>query len=315
MSLNKVIAVMTAIALQANPAPSQIPTELYDEPLIQTQEEIEKQPVIPERNPEIDFSIITNAQSEIVVDVSSGLVLYAKNAKVQRPLASLTKLVSSMVILDAGLNPDEDILVHAYDIESIGRNWLESGESMKRGEAFQGMLIQSVNELANAFADAYPGGREAFVEAMNNKARTLELEDTTFVDPSGISPSNVSTALDIARIIRSALAYPEIREATEMSIATFSTTGGRSIRFDTTNNLLSSYLNQDPYRIVLGKTGSLPEAGYCLGQVTRHPDGQQIIAIVLGESDHFARFQDVKALTAWSFDAYRWEKRGESSSE
>jgi D-alanyl-D-alanine carboxypeptidase len=74
-----------------------------------------------------------------------------------------------------------------------------------------------------------------------------------------------------------------------------------------TNNLLSSYLNQDPYKIIVGKTGSLPEAGYCLGQVTRLPGGHEVIAVVLGSDNHFSRFQDVKALTGWAAETFRWE--------
>jgi D-alanyl-D-alanine endopeptidase (penicillin-binding protein 7) len=133
------------------------------------------------------------------------------------------------------------------------------------------------------------------------------LEYTTFVDPSGISPKNVSSALDVARVFRSAIAYPEIREATQSNRFDMRTLAGRLVHLDPTNNLLSSYLNAEPYGIVAGKTGSLPEAGYCLGQVTRHPDGQQVITVVLGSDNHFGRFQEVKALTAWAFDVFSWK--------
>jgi len=301
MTLNAVIALLAAVVLRANPSPAAIPETIA----------IESRPAIP--NPpapkkirEDSFGIATTAQSAIVVDVASGSVLYGKNAEVTRPIASLTKLVSAMVVLDDGLRPDDALLVSAEDIEPIGRHSFNAGETLPRGLAFRAWLVESVNELANAFADSYPGGRSAFVAAMNEKARVLGLTKTVFVDPSGISGKNIASATDVARMLRSAIAYPELREATTAAKFTANTIGGRGVVIDPTNLLLSSYLNKDPYKIVVGKTGSLPEAGYCLGQVTRHPDGNQVISVVLGSTDHFVRFQEVKGLTAWAFEAYQW---------
>jgi D-alanyl-D-alanine carboxypeptidase len=117
----------------------------------------------------------------------------------------------------------------------------------------------------------------------------------------------VASALDVARMLRSALAYPEIREATQSAVYLLKTTAGRVIEIEPTNQLLTSYLNKDPYRVILGKTGSLPEAGFCLGMVTRKAEGQQVISVVLGSDTHPSRFQDVKALTAWAFEAFAWK--------
>ncbi len=306
MTLNYFIALLAAMAIQANPSSAAIPTELYEEPPPVEIEE-PRTPVRPVKVRQDSLGIETTAKSAIVVDVSSGAVLYAKSAEAERPIASLTKLVTAMVLLDAGLDPDDLLTIGEQDLESIGRQWFGPGEQVNREEAFRAMLVQSVNELANAFARAYPGGTGAFVEAMNEKARTLGLEHTTLVDPSGISSRNVSSALDIARIFRSAIAYPEIRDATQSGKFDMLTVGGRSVHLDPTNNLLTSYLNTDPYKIVAGKTGSLPVAGYCLGQVTRHAEGHQIITIVLGSDNHFGRFQELKALTAWAFDVFSWK--------
>ncbi|MBD3251163.1 hypothetical protein GF380_01685 [Candidatus Uhrbacteria bacterium] len=306
MTLNYLVAVLAAVAMQANPAPASLPQALYEEP---PPEPVEvRSPVKPTKVRTDSFGIETSADAVILVDVSSGAVLYGKQAEVAYPVASITKIMTAMVLLDQGYDPEGILTVASQDLESIGRHWYGDAEQLNRGEAFRAMLVQSVNELANAFAREYPGGRAAFVEAMNQKAYTLGLEHTFFTDPSGISPENRASALDVARMFRSAIAYPEIREVTQSGAFTMQTLGGRSVKLDPTNNLLTSYLNQDPYRVVAAKTGSLPEAGYCLGQVTTHPDGQQVISVVLGSDNHFGRFQELKALTAWAFDTFSWNQ-------
>lgn len=302
MTLNALVALLASMALRSNPSVSAIPETVAIE---ETRSSI-PEPARPIKIREDSFGIVTSAKSAIVADVASGAVLYAKDAEIARPIASLTKLVSAMVVLDAGLRPDEDLPISVQNIEPIGRHSFDGGESLSRGVAFKAWLVESINELANAFADNYPGGREAFMGAMNEKARLLGLKHATFVDPSGISGKNVASAADVARILRSAIAYPEIREATTASKFILTTKGGRDVTIDPTNLLLASYLNKDPYQIIAGKTGSLPEAGFCHGQVTRHPDGQQVITVVLGSVDHFGRFQEVKGLTAWAFETYRW---------
>lgn len=305
MTLNYFIALLAAASIQANPTAAAIPTDLYDK---EPPAAIEmRSPIEPVKVRQDSFGIETTAKSAIVVDVSSGSVLYAKNAEVELPVASITKLISAMVILDNGLNGDGLLAIETGHLESRGRHWFNPGEQVKRDTAFKALLVQSVNELANAFASAHPGGREAFIAAMNEKAHTLGLENAMFVDTNGMSSKNVASALDVARILRSAIAYPEIREATQSGEFDLQTVAGRTVHLDPTNNLLTSYLNVDPYKIIAAKTGSLPEAGYCLSQVTRHPDGQQIITVVLGSDNHFGRFQELKALTAWAFDVFSWD--------
>ncbi|MFA5130169.1 MAG: serine hydrolase [Patescibacteria group bacterium] len=304
MISNKLIALLTAIALQANPTVSAIPTQL-DAPV---NPPTPIQVIVPPTKIKIEsLGVRTNAPSVIVADMASGSVLYAKNAEVARPIASLTKLMTAMVVIDTGLHPDDLLMVSSNAIEAgEGSHYFNGGEAIPRGIALQAMLSQSVNELANAFADAYPGGRSAFVDAMNAKARVLGLEQTSFSDPSGLNPKNVASALDVATMLRSASAYPEIRDADKMQTMSFNTNSGRAIHLKTTNDLAGSYLNKDPYSIVVAKTGSLPEAGFCLGQVTRGTQGQQVVAVALGSTDTFSRFQDVKALTGWAFEAYKW---------
>lgn len=304
MTLNGFVALAAALVVQANPSPMAIPQQMEVQPAYRI---AVRTPNQPERVRADSYGVRTTANAAIVADVSSGAVLYAKKATVAYPIASLTKIMTSMVLIDAGLQPDELITIKASHVEAQGSHALNDGDTVKRSEALHAMLVQSLNEAANAFAEAYPGGRAAFVAAMNEKARTLGLEKTHFEDPSGISSRNVASALDVARMLRSALAYSEIREATQSGIYLLKTTAGRAVEIEPTNQLLTSYLGKDPYRIVLGKTGSLPEAGFCLGMVTRKAEGQQVISVVLGSDTHPSRFQDVKAMTAWAFEAFSWK--------
>lgn len=304
MTLNGFVALAAALVVQANPSPAALPKQLDIQPVYRIAVSM---PMRPERVRPDSYGVKTTAGSAIVADVSSGAVLYSKKATVARPIASISKVMTAMVLIDAGLKPDELLTVRATHIEAIGSHAFNDGDTVKRGEALRAMLVESSNEIANAFADAYEGGRQAFVDAMNEKARTLGLEQTHFEDPSGISPRNVGSALDVARMLRSALAYSEIRDATQSPAYFLKTTAGRSVKIEPTNQLLDSYLNKDTYRITLGKTGSLPEAGFCLAMVTRKAEGQQVISVVLGSDSHPSRFQDVKALTAWTFEAFAWK--------
>jgi D-alanyl-D-alanine endopeptidase (penicillin-binding protein 7) len=303
MTISTLVAFLAAVALRANPSASAIPITLDDRPT----QIFERAPIeAPIKIKKDSYGVVTTAESVIVADVSSGAVLYAKQPSVARPIASLTKLLTAMVVIDTGLHPDDSLWIGDDAIERSASHPFDGGETITRGDGLKAMLSASANEVANAFGDAFPGGRSAFVLAMNEKARILGLEQAIFVDPSGISPKNIASASDVARLLRSALAYPEIREATRVRVMTITTKAGRKENLDSTNLLLASYLNKDSYQIPLGKTGSLPEAGFCFGQVTTNPEGRQVIAVVLGSKDHFARFQEVKALTAWAFDTYQW---------
>lgn len=303
MTLTALVAFLAVATLRANPSANAIPMTLDDRPM----QIVERAPIqAPVKVKKDSYGIITSADGVIVADVASGAVLYGKRPNEAHPIASLTKLMTAMVVIDTGLHPDDSLWIDDRAIEYSASHPFKGGETIMRGEALKAMLSGSVNEVANAYGDAFPGGRNAFVTAMNEKAKALGLEQAIFVDPSGISPKNVASASDVARIMRSALAYPEIREATKVSAMTIETKEKRKVKIDTTNLLLTSYLNKDSYQVALGKTGSLPEAGYCLGQVTTNPDGHQVITVVLGSKEHFARFQEVKGLTAWAFDTYKW---------
>ncbi len=253
------------------------------------------------------LGIDVSAQSACVIDVASGRVLFEKEANKPHPIASLTKLMTAMTLLDGHPNMQEMLTILPEDDPHEGKTVLPIGGKFTRQELFQALLIGSVNIAGNTLARSSEGGMEAFVERMNAKAKDLHLLQGTFVEPTGLEPANQASARDVALMLRAALSYPEIRETTERSALTLpNRLTGKSLEISSTNLLLGSFLNKNPYRIVAAKTGSLPEAGFCLAQATRKEGSGEVISVVLGSDNHFSRFQDAKALTFWAFDAYRW---------
>lgn len=256
------------------------------------------------------LGVATTARASIVVDVASGQSLYEQNAHQPYPIASLTKLMTAMVFLDQEGDLDQEVVIISEDESRESKEIFPPNEKLRQRDLLSALLIGSVNTAGNTIARIYPGGRVAFVEAMNHKARDMGLEEAFFADPTGLDPHNHATAQDVARMLETALTYPEIRRVAHQERIVIH---GRALNKDytvkTTNLLLGSFLHQAPYEVIGAKTGSLPEAGFCLAQATRDGQGHEVIAVVLGSENHFERFQDVKALTFWAFDAHAWPNR------
>lgn len=262
---------------------------------------------VPQKRRVESVGVKTSARSAFVADVASGRVLYAKDPHRVMPIASLTKLVTAMVFLDQHPDLSRTVAVAREDEDSETKQVFPVGETLTYGDVLKSMLVGSVNTSANILARSSTG-TENFVRAMNAKMKELGLRSPVFVDPSGLDSKNRANAADVAAIISTALSYPDIRSATENTNVTVTgKTLKKDYRIKSTNLLLSSFLNQKPYDIIAAKTGSLPNAGYCMAQVTKHADGQQIVAVELGSENTFSRFQDIKALTAWAFDTYTWQ--------
>ncbi len=149
-------------------------------------------------------------------------------------------------------------------------------------------------------------GEEEFVARMNDKAQELGLKNTHFADPSGLSAENVSTVGDIAIMLREAKMYPEVAEFMTDATITVAHASGRAAIIPSTNLLLTSFLNSGEYAITAGKTGYIPQAGYCLTSAVTH-DGHEIIVVVLGADERDDRFTDVMGLSTWAFDTFSWD--------
>ena len=253
-----------------------------------------------------NVGVDTTSKAVFVADAKSGAVLFAKRAHDVMPIASLTKLMTAMVYLDTKPNLDATVTIEEGDIAEEGSPIFAAGDVMTQRQAFEAMLVGSVNTAANALARTSLG-KEAFVKAMNEKAKALHLASPTFVEPTGLDPLNKANAADVAAMLSTTLTYPEIKAAMTKPQAAFKTQGGHNYAIPTTDLLLTSYLNKGSYRILGAKTGSLPAAGYCMALLTRDADDNEVVVASLGSVDHFSRFQDVKAATAWAFDAYEWK--------
>jgi D-alanyl-D-alanine endopeptidase (penicillin-binding protein 7) len=200
-----------------------------------------------------------------------------------------------MVILDRGLDLDEKITLSRDDAVQMkgSRSRLRTGLSLTRGELLLLALMSSENRAAAALGQSYPGGLEAFVDAMNTKAALLDMNESRFVEPTGLSPANVSTASDLAKMVRAAHDYPLIREYSTKSRATVRASG-RPLQYGNTNGLVrSSY-----WEIGLSKTGYISEAGRCLVMQVRLAE-KDLIVVLLDSWGKQSRIGDANRLRKW----------------
>jgi len=211
------------------------------------------------------------------------------------PIASLTKLMTAIVMLDADLDPHELIPVTQADVDRLRRSHsrLKVGAVLSRDELLHLALMASENRAASALANSYPGGKDAFVLAMNLKAQLLGMPGTRFEDATGLSGRNVSTAQDMAKLVHAAHAYVKIREySTSPSYQV--KVGHRSMRFGNTNRLT---LNSR-WDIGLSKTGYIAEAGRCLAmQMTLA--GRSVIIVLLDSWGKYTRVSDAIRIRQW----------------
>ncbi|MBI4139221.1 D-alanyl-D-alanine carboxypeptidase [Candidatus Uhrbacteria bacterium] len=302
--IDVLITLLTAMSF-ATPAEAATPSPAaFVRPLPRAEQA--PRPAPPKKQRKESIGIATTGRSAFIADVATGQVLYAKKPHDVMPIASLTKLMTAIVLMDSDLNLDEPVTFVSEDFDGEGKAVFVPGETVSRRDALRALLVGSVNAAGNALARTSKG-MEPFVQAMNTKARALKLASPVFVDPTGVNPSNRANAADVAAMLSIAMSYPELRQIASLPVVTIKGGSGRSYEIASTNLLLPSFLNKAPYQIVGAKTGSLPEAGFCMAQLTRDAAGHEVVAVTLSSSNHFTRYQDIKGLTAWAFDAYRWE--------
>jgi D-alanyl-D-alanine endopeptidase (penicillin-binding protein 7) len=232
----------------------------------------------------------------LVLD-QGGEAVYARDADEPRPIASITKLMTAMVILDSDLDLQEKITITRddRDLIQLTGSRLKYGASLTRQQMLQLALMSSENRAANVLARTWPGGKAAFVEAMNSKARALGMQASHFVDPAGLDPGNVASARDIARMVRAALSYPLIRDATTTRSARVRPYRDRGeLRFTNTNRLLRN----GSWDIQLSKTGYINESGRCL-VMQAVIDGQPLTIVLLDSFGKLTPFGDSNRLRKW----------------
>jgi D-alanyl-D-alanine endopeptidase (penicillin-binding protein 7) len=232
-----------------------------------------------------------------VLDASSDTPIYAKAAEDVTPIASLSKLMTAMVVLDANQPMDEKITVGIEDIDVLkgSSSRLRLGVELPREEMLRLALMASENRAASSLARHYPGGISAFVEAMNAKAKLLGMEHTHFVEPTGLSPQNVSTAGDLARMVNAAASYPKIRDfTTTTSHYVEMEPTGRVVGFNNTNGLVKN----PQWDIQLSKTGYIREAGRCLVMMANIAS-KPFVIVLLDSIGKYSRVADAARIKHW----------------
>jgi serine-type D-Ala-D-Ala endopeptidase (penicillin-binding protein 7) len=230
-----------------------------------------------------------------VIDQNSGESLFDKNSRAVVPIASITKLMTSMVVLDSKEPMTDQIEVtdEDRDYEKNTGSRLSVGSVLSREDMLHIALMASENRAAAALSRYFPGGRPAFLAAMNAKAKQLGMTDTHFENPTGLTSQNVSSARDLVKMVNAAYQYPLIRKfSTDHSYEVY--TGKRSLAYNSTNALVRN----PTWDIGLQKTGFINEAGECLVmQATIH--GRPMIIVLLDSSGKYSRFADATRLRTW----------------
>jgi len=235
------------------------------------------------------------SSAALVID-QSGRTLFAKNVDHVVPIASITKLMTAMVVIDAGLPLTEQIVISEDDKDLLKgtRSRLGIGTVLTRRDLLHLALMASENRAAEALSRVYPGGTKAFVAAMNQKAVELGMWRTRFVDGTGLSSDNVSTAQDLTRMVAAAYHYPLIREFTTDTGTTVQMANGRTMNYNNSNRLVKSH----EWQIGLSKTGYISEAGRCLVMQAKIA-GKPVIIVLLDSWGKLTRIGDANRLKRW----------------
>jgi serine-type D-Ala-D-Ala endopeptidase (penicillin-binding protein 7) len=277
---------------------------------------------LPPRTLRLDYGdALTGGELELrssaalVIDQKTGEALFAKNSDITAPIASITKLMTAMVTLDTGLDLDAEIEIGLQDVDHLKGTGsrLPLGATLTRGELLNLALIASENRAAAALSRAYPGGREAFVSAMNRKAAMLGMNHTYYVDGTGLSSQNRSTAADLARLVDAAARYPLIRQITATGSYGVTVPGQRIVRvkergktrrvtvpvqrnlaFYNTNALTRT----GQWDIGVSKTGFINEAGHCLVMQAQIAE-RKVIIVLLDSWGKMSRIGDANRIRKW----------------
>lgn len=241
--------------------------------------------------------LVLRSDAALVLDADQDRVLYELRADAPRPIASLTKLMTAILVLDSGLPLDEAITITEQDRDRLrdSRSRLRIGSVWSRHDLLVAALASSDNRAASALARSYPGGSPAFVEAMNAKAAALGMTRTRFADPAGLRNEDVSTARDLTILGRAAERYAEIRAITTTPEHwLYERHHGRHLHMINTNRLVRN----GRWNIALSKTGFTAEAGYCLMMKTA-VGSRDVVIVLLNSRGSLSKYGDSHRIRDW----------------
>jgi D-alanyl-D-alanine endopeptidase (penicillin-binding protein 7) len=264
----------------------------------------------PKKKPASEAEVLEDVRLHssvaLVQDAKSGELLIAKNQGAVAPIASISKLMTAIVLLDANVDMQQRVAIsdEDYDLVKGTRSRLRPGSVLTRDELLLLALMSSENRAAAALARTFPGGTEAFVAAMNAKAQALGMSDSRFVDATGLSSSNVASAADLARLVSAANEYPLIREYSTRDSATVYARG-RPLAFNNTNGLVRNHA----WDIGVSKTGYISEAGRCLVMRVRMAS-RELNVVLLDSWGKYSRIGDANRIRKWLESNLAASRRG-----
>ncbi len=241
------------------------------------------------------------AEAAIIYDPETREILWQSNAESERSIASITKVMTALVILESGADLSQTVTVRQSDVSRASTTYLRTGYKVTGEDLLNLILVGSDNAAARAIARTSPYGAEGFIDRMNEKAADLGLVSTHYADPSGLLAANVSSAYDMAQLISYAAADERIGEIMRKSSYT-TMAGTRRITANSTNQLVKT----GDIDVLGGKTGFISRSGYCLASLLRLPQtGQQVAVVVLGAKSNASRFWETRHLFNWLTDKTR----------
>ena len=239
---------------------------------------------------------LLSSQSALIMNSRTGEVLYQKNIHQVRPIASISKLVSAMVVLDGGQNMNEPVTITEAEIDRLKGTGsrLSIGTTLSRRELLHLGLMSSENRAIHALGRSYPGGMEAFVAAMNRKVQSLGMSNSRFYEPTGLDPRNVSTANDLGLLVRAADKYPLIRQYSTDNYGSVYTSAGRAQTYRNSNALV----REGTWQVGLQKTGYIREAGRSM-VVQANVQNQPLVIVLLNSPTSATRVNDARSIQTW----------------
>ncbi len=280
-----------------------------DTALVKAGGDVVVEPVYVPQSPQLTGELVDasafGAEAVLVKDVKSGKLLYEKHAYIARPMASITKLMSALVILEK--SPDWATSTQVVSDDVVDTH-MYAGDTYTLEELWRAALVGSSNKAIITLADAAGWPRDAFIERMNQKALELGMSDTRFTDPSGLDEGNVATPSDILILLNEALTHPDIRETVLLlEHQLYSVERKSDHHMWNTNWLLLGWITHDFADIIGGKTGYINASGYNFTARVSDTSGHLIDIVVLGASAHEDRFTVFRDAGEWAYDNYTWD--------
>jgi D-alanyl-D-alanine carboxypeptidase len=283
-----------------------LPQQTYDSFYPENNLPYNKSLIVVPKNSGLGNNLAVAASSSFAMDRDSGTVLWSNDSDQVRPIASISKLMTAYVFLNSNPELDKIYELKKEDVRVGGKSYIYPGDQVKVKDLFFLTLVGSDNTAAVALAGSMGLTESEFVAKMNQQAKDFGLLNTKFEDIAGLSNGNVSTAKEIVMMAKRCLANPQVRDTTIEEKYEFSTVGGRNVKVQSTDALLSVF-PVDGINIIGGKTGHTDEAGYCFVGEFVNEAGHKIMSVVMGTDSDVNRFAQTKKLVKWAYDNFSWQ--------